>query len=110
MRPLSLVSELVHDKNSIPNSSRDDHSLMNQHLASVTARVDGGGGGLLRVVPSAWVCVWIPIYVPDIPFSAVCSAIIFFAMVLILHFGGAIRCFIWTKKSVEYLERVIIWR
>ena len=56
MRPLSLVSELVHDKNSIPNSSRDDHSLMNQHLASVTARVDGGGAVTCSAI-SLGVCV-----------------------------------------------------
>ena len=36
MSPFSLLSVLVQERNSMPKSSRDDHSFTNQHFASVT--------------------------------------------------------------------------
>ncbi len=78
MSPLSLVSVFVQERNSIPNSSREDQSFTNQHLASWLER----------------------------PSSDVCSTIIFLAMVFILHFGGAIIFLRETRKSGEYLKKV----
>jgi len=79
MRPLSLVSMFVQERNSIPNNSRDDHNLTNQHLASCA----------------------------DTPSRDECSARIFLAIVFILHFGGAIIFFRGIRISGEYLRKKI---
>ena len=90
MSPLSLVSVLVQERNSIPNSSRLDHSFTNQHMASRTAQQYTK---CHRDVSYSW-CI---LYVPVRPFSAACSASICFerccrvesyigAQMCVLHF------------------------
>ena len=74
--PFSFVSTFVQERNSIPNSSKEDQSLINQHLASAT------------VTPS----------------SDECCDVICFAMALILHFGGAMRLWMVLMKSGLYLR------
>ena len=69
-----------HERNSIPNSSREDQSLTNQHLASAT----------------------------DTPSSAECWDVICLAMPFTLHFGGAIRALMALMKSELYLHRFIM--
>ncbi len=77
INPLSLVSMFVQERNSIPKSSKEDHNLMNQHLASAT-------------VTSS---------------REECSAIICLATALILHFGGAMTPLIVLIKSGLYLDK-----
>lgn len=76
IKPFSLVSMFVQEKNSIPNSSREDQSLMNQHLASAT------------VTPS----------------REECCAVICLAMAFTLHLGGAMSPLMVLMKSGLYLQ------
>lgn len=70
--PFSLVSMLVQERNSIPNSSKLDHSFTNQHLASRTAMEDTA---YIHSVHKDW-CLSLLYHedLPDSPFSAACSA------------------------------------
>lgn len=76
--PFSLVSMLVQERNSMPNSSREDQSLMNQHLASAT------------VTPS----------------RLECCAMICLEMAFTLHLGGAMRPLMLVRNSGPYLQKL----
>ena len=80
MRPLSFVSKLVQERNSTPNRSREDHSLMNQHIASMAGS----------------------------PSSDLCVAVICFAIPFSLHFGGAMRFLIEDRNSGLYLHCIAL--